>query len=86
MPTRTNHHTRVVNNTTDPATRAILTSSQADGVITNTRFEITPLGTKSYGVRVEQFERKPRHKRGVSRSLSFIISREGLNHLCGVED
>lgn len=75
------HRTRLI--AADPKARAILAETR-DGVLSNTRLEIRP-GTRGlFTITIEQIERLPRHKRGITRSVSFVISRAGLDHICGV--
>lgn len=75
------HRTRLV--ATDSKARAILAETR-DGVLSNTRLEIRPGARGLFNVTIEQIERLPRHKRGVTRSVSFVISRAGLDHICSV--
>lgn len=63
--------------------RAVLAKT-TDGILSNTRIEVRP-GTRGlFIVTIEQIERLPRHKRGLTHSISFVVSRAGLEHLCSV--
>lgn len=78
----TTHKTRLLRQT-DPDARVVLTETR-DGVISNTRIEIRPAPHSAFHVSINQVEKLPRHKRGLSRSVEFVISREGLAHLRSV--
>jgi hypothetical protein len=80
MPT---HTTRLLRAT--PPAHAIAAAT-VDGTISNTRLEVRPGPRGQFTVTIEQVERLPRHKRGITRNVTFVISRAGLDHLCSVGD
>jgi hypothetical protein len=79
----TTHRTRILK-ANAPEGRAILAQT-LDGVHSNTRFEIAPAGRNLFRVTIEQVERLPRHKRGITRSVTFMMSRAAVDHLFGVQ-
>jgi hypothetical protein len=81
MPTI--HRTRILKTET-AGVRAILAQT-LDGVHSNTRFEIAPAGRNLFRVTIEQVERLPRHKRGIARSVTFMMSGEAVEHIFGVQ-
>lgn len=77
------NRTRIINNTPNPDARAVLCRS-VNGTETNTRFEVNPTGRGQYEVTIQQFEKNPRNKRGVTRTIKFITTRVGIDHICSV--
>lgn len=76
-------HTTKIARTAEPGARALLAET-IDGTLSNTKIEIAPLHGDLFTVAINQIERLPHHRKGMSRSLSFVIDRAGLDHICGV--
>ena len=79
------HRTFTVENSAIPGSRAALMRSEGNGVQVNTRLEVQPGPGGFFIISIDQAERLTRHKRGITRSVSFVISGEGLEHIFGSE-
>ncbi len=77
------HRTRIIRS--DDASRRAVQANTSDGILSHTRIELSPAERGYFNIVIDQIEKLPRHKRGISRSLTFTISRAGLEWLAGVE-
>lgn len=75
------HRTKI--SRTEPGIRSVVAQS-IDGVHSTTAIKARLSLRGQFVVEIEQIERLPRHKRGVSRNVEFTISRAGFEHLCGL--